>query len=97
MVLITHVPPSYVGIECLTRDTERSEQMLSQEIVHQDFTLVGDTFASPANGGQEELSLVLATHEEEEEMRAALARVLGHADIEAQDILTQADEALVLG
>jgi len=85
MVLITHVPPSYVGIECLTRDTERSEQMLSQEIVHQDFTSVGDTFATPANGGQEELSLVLATQEEEEEMRAALGRVLGHADIEAQE------------
>ena len=69
--------------------------MLSQEIVHQDFRSVGDTFASPANGGQE-LSLVLAT-QEEEEVRAALARVLGHADIEAQDVLTQADEALVLG
>ena len=70
--------------------------MLSQEIVHQDFRSVGDTFASPANGGQE-LSLVLATQEEEEEVRAALARVLGHADIEAQDVLMQADEALVLG
>jgi hypothetical protein len=96
MVLITHVPFSYVGIECLTRDTERSEQMLSQEIVHQDFRSVGDTFASPANGGQEELALLLAT-QEAEEMRAALGRVLGHADIEAQDVLTQADEALVLG
>jgi len=97
MVLITHVPFSYVGIECLTRDTERSEQMLSQEIVHQDFRSVGDTFATPANGGQEELALLLTTQEAEEEMRAALARVLGHADIEAQDVLTQADEALVLG
>ena len=71
--------------------------MLSQEIVHQDFRSVGDTVATPANGGQEELSLVLATQEAEEEVRAALARVLGHADIEAQDVLTQADEALVLG
>ena len=69
--------------------------MLSQEIVHQDFRSVEDTFATPANGG-EELALLLAT-QEEEEMRAALARVLGHADIEAQDVLTQADEALVLG
>ena len=68
--------------------------MLSQEIVHQDFRSVGDTFATPANGGQE-LSLVLAT--QEEEVRTALARVLEHADIEAQDVLTQADEALVLG
>ena len=95
MVLITHVPFSYVGIECLTRDTERSEQMLSQEIVHQDFRSVGDTFATPANGGQEELALLVAT--QEEEVRAALARVLEHADIEAQDVLTQAEEALVLG
>jgi hypothetical protein len=96
MVLITHVPFSYVGIECLTRDTERSEQMLSQEIVHQDFRSVGDTFATPANGGQEELSLLVAT-QEAEEVRAALARVLEHADIEAQDVLRQAEEALVLG
>jgi hypothetical protein len=96
MVLITHVPFSYVGIECLTRDKERSEQMLSQEIVHQDFRSVGDTFATPANGGQEELALLLAT-QEAEEMRAALARVLEHADIEAQDVLRQAEEALVLG
>jgi hypothetical protein len=96
MVLITHVPFSYVGIECLTRDKERSEQMLSQEIVHQDFRSVGDTFATPANGGQEELSLLLAT-QEAEEMRAALGRVHEHADIEAQDVLRQAEEALVLG
>jgi hypothetical protein len=96
MVLITHVPFSYVGIECLTRDTERSERMLSQEIVHQDFRPVGDTFATPANSGQEELSLLVAT-QEAEEVRAALARVLEHADIEAQDVLTQAEEALVLG
>ena len=69
--------------------------MLSQEIVHQDFRSVGDTFATPANGGQE-LSLLVAT-QEAEEMRAALARMLEHADIEAQDVLTQAEEALVLG
>jgi hypothetical protein len=68
--------------------------MLSQEIVHQDFRSVGDTFATPANGGQE-LSLLLAT--QEEEVRVALARVHEHADIEAQDVLTQAEEALVLG
>ena len=69
--------------------------MLSQEIGHQDFRSVGDTFATPANGGQEELSLLVAT--QEEEVRAALARVHEHADIEAQDVLRQAEEALVLG
>ena len=68
--------------------------MLSQEIVHKDFRSVGDTFATPANGGQE-LSLLLAT--QEEEVRSTLARVLEHANIEAQDVLTQAEEALVLG
>ena len=70
--------------------------MLSQEIVHQDFRSVGATFATPANGGQEELSLLLAT-QEAEEVRVALARVHEHVDIEAQDVLTQAEEALVLG
>jgi len=65
--------------------------MLSQEIGHQDFRSVGDAFATTANGGQE-LSFLLAT----QEVRAALARVQEHADIEAQDVFAQADEALVL-
>jgi len=68
--------------------------MLSQEIVHQDFRSVGDTFVTPANGGQE-LSFLLATHQEE--VRAALARVQEQADIEALGVFAQADEALVLG
>ena len=67
--------------------------MLNQEMVHQDFGSVGDTFATPANGGRE-LSLLLAA---QEEVRVALARVQEQAAIEAQDILSQADEALVMG
>jgi hypothetical protein len=67
--------------------------MLNREMVRQDFGSVGDTFATPANGGRE-LSLLLAA---QEEVRAALARAQEHAALEAQDVLTQADEALVMG
>jgi hypothetical protein len=67
--------------------------MFNREMVRQDFGSVGDTFATPANGGRE-LSLLLAA---QEEVRAALARAQEHAALEAQDVLTQADEALVMG
>jgi hypothetical protein len=67
--------------------------MLNREMVRQDFGSVGDTFATPANGGRE-LSLLLGA---QEEARAALALVQEQAAIEVQDVLTQADEALVLG
>jgi hypothetical protein len=67
--------------------------MLGQEMVHQDFGSVEDTFGIPASGGRE-LSLLLAAREE---ARAALARAQEQAAIEAQDILSQADEALVMG
>jgi hypothetical protein len=67
--------------------------MLNREMMRQDFGSVGDTFATPANGGRE-LSLLLAA---QEEVRAALARAQEHAALEAQDVLTQADEALVMG
>ena len=43
--------------------------MFNREMVRQDFGSVGDTFATPANGGRE-LSLLLAS----QEVRAALAR-----------------------
>lgn len=67
--------------------------MLNREMVRQDFGSVEDTFATPANG-ERELSLLLAA---QEEMRVALARAQEHAALEAQDVLTQADEALVIG
>ncbi len=69
-----------------------SEQVLDRETVHQDFGSVEDKFASLAGGGQELLLLLAAR-----EARAALARAQEQAAIEAQDVLSQADEALVMG
>jgi hypothetical protein len=71
---------------------DKSEQVLNREMVHQDFRSVEDKFASLAGGGQE-LLLLLAG----QEARAVLARAQEDAAIEAQDALSQADEALVLG
>jgi hypothetical protein len=70
--------------------------MIDQEMVHQDLGSVGSVegrFASPADGGWG-FSLLLAA---QEEARAALARAQEYAAIEAQDVLSQADEALVMG
>ena len=67
--------------------------MLNREIVHQDFGSVEERFAGLSCGGRE-FSLLLAA---QEEARAALARAQEEADIEAHDVLSQADEALVLG
>jgi hypothetical protein len=66
--------------------------MLNQEIVHQDFGSVEERFAGLAGGGRE-FSLLLAA----QKARSALARAHEDSAIEAQDILSQADEALVLG
>ena len=67
--------------------------MINQEMVHQDLESVEDTFATPVGGGLE-FSLLLAA---QKEARIALARTQEDAAIEAQDVLSQADEALVLG
>jgi hypothetical protein len=66
--------------------------MINQEIVQQDFGSVEERFAGRTGG--RELSLLLAAHEE---TGAALARAQEAATLEAQDILSQADEALILG
>jgi hypothetical protein len=63
-----------------------SEQVLNREMVHRDFGSVEVKFASLAGGGQEFLRLL-----------AVLGRAQEQAAIEAQDVLSQADEALVLG
>ncbi len=68
--------------------------MLNQETVHQDFESVEESFSGPAHGGPE-FSLLLAG--QVEERATALARAQEDAAIEAQDVLSQADEALVLG
>ena len=68
--------------------------MFNREMVHKDFGSLEEGFASLAGGGRE-LSLLLAAHEGP---RATLARAQEHAALEAQDdILLQADEALVMG
>ena len=67
--------------------------MFNQEMVQRDLGSVEDGFASLAGGGQE-FSLLVAG---QEETWAALARAQEDAAMEAQDILSQADEALVMG
>jgi hypothetical protein len=74
-------------------DRERSERMFNLELVQRDFGSVEEGFASLAGGGRV-LPLLLAA---QLEATGALARAQEDAAIEAQDALTQADEALVLG
>jgi len=66
--------------------------MFNQEMVQRGFGSVEDRFASLAGGL--EFSLLLTS---QEEAWAALARAQEDAAIEAQDALSQADEALVMG
>jgi hypothetical protein len=63
--------------------------MLEQEMVHRDFGSVEYGFES----GERELLLLPVARD----ARAALDRAQEDAAIEAQDILSQADEALVMG
>jgi len=72
---------------------EKAAKEVAPEIIPAEET-VGDTVVTPANGRQE-LALLLAI--QEEQVRAALARVQEYADIEVEDVFAQADEALVLG
>ena len=67
--------------------------MFNQEMEYRDFGTVEERFASLV-GDAQDFSLLLAA---QEKAREALARAQEHAAIEAQDILPQADEALVLG
>ena len=71
---------------------DMSEHVLDREMVHRDFGSVEDKFASLAGGGRELLLLLAGL-----EARAVLARAQERAAIEAQDVLSQADEALVMG
>jgi hypothetical protein len=66
--------------------------MFNQEMVQRDFGSVEGEFASLAGGLK--FSLLLAS---QEEAWVALARAQEDALIEAQDVLSQADEALVMG
>ena len=76
----------------VVRPIERSRMMITQQVAHQDFEAEENLLTSLADGGQES-SLWLATRD----VRSALARMQEDAAIEAQDVLSQADEALVMG
>lgn len=66
--------------------------MITQKIAHRDFGELENMFAGFADDGGEP-SLLLAARNAD----AALARAQEDAAMEAQDVLSQADEALVLG
>jgi hypothetical protein len=74
------------------RPIERSRNMTTQQTAHRDFETVENLLTSLADGGRES-SLWLAARD----ARSALVRAQEDAAIEAQDVLSQADEALVLG
>lgn len=67
--------------------------MIDQEMAHQDLGAVGRMFTSPAGGRWFWVLLDV----QEEAVAAATSRTQEDATIEAEDILSQADEALVLG
>lgn len=68
--------------------------MITEEIAHRDIGELEDRLASLADGGRGFSPLLAA---QEEAWAAALSRAQEDAAIEAQDILSQADEALVMG
>ena len=67
--------------------------MLEGEMVHQDFRSIEGGFTSLADS-EKELSVLLAVGEQ---ARAALENAQEDAAIAAQDVLSQAEEALVMG
>ena len=75
----------HLGPEAVIQPIERSRKMITEETAHGDFEAVETLLTSLADGGGELSPL------------AVLARAQEEAAIEAQDILAQADEALVLG
>ena len=68
----------------VVRPVERSRKMTRQR-AHREIEVVEELLASLADGGRDPSLL------------AALARAREEAAIEAQDVLSQADEALVMG
>ena len=75
------------------RDGERSEQMLNLETTHRDFGSAETASATPVPIGGRGLAFLPAM----QEARTALAREQEHAAIEVQDVLSHAEEALVMG
>ena len=77
------------GLQGLQKEARAMYQTNPTEMLRE----LEDTFATPA-GCEPELLLLLAA---QEEARTTLARTQEDAAIEAQDALSQADEALVMG
>jgi hypothetical protein len=69
----------------VVRPIERSRKMITEETAHRDLEAVENLLTSLADGRGELTPL------------AALTRAQEEAAIEAQDVLMQADEALVMG
>ncbi len=67
--------------------------MINLGIPHRDFGAIEESLGALAPAGGPELAPLLAV----QEAIAALARAQEDAAIEAQDVLSQADEALVMG
>ncbi len=67
--------------------------MFNTEIAHQDFGPIEDALGALPRVGRRGLAPLLAA----QMAMAALAREQEHAAIEAEDVLSQADEALVMG
>jgi hypothetical protein len=81
------------GTHPVGRDSERSEKMFNTEIAHQDFGPIEDALGALPRVGRRGLAPLLAA----QMAMAALAREQEHAAMEAEDVLSQADEALVMG
>jgi hypothetical protein len=81
------------GTHPVGRDSERSEKMFNTEIAHQDFGPIEDALGALPRVGRRGLAPLLAA----QMAMAALAREQEHAAVEAEDVLSQADEALVMG
>jgi len=75
------------------RDSERSDKMLNTEIERQGFGPIDDALEALPRVGRRRLVPLLANGE----VVAALVREQEHAAIEAEDVLSQADEVLVMG
>lgn len=67
--------------------------MVNLGTTRRNFGSIEDALGAPPQVGGQELVPLLAT----QEALAALAREQEHAAIEAEDLLSQADEALVMG
>jgi hypothetical protein len=88
-------PPSYspLGGPGYARPPERSEKMTNLQIANRDFGPIEDSLGTFASVDARSLMPLFAS----QDALAVLSREQEQAAIEAQDVLSQADEALVMG